>query len=75
MAWRGSDATYLANELKAFSRANVPFPSIFDFGEYPWLDECAPCDHNTVYARGFYFFPVVLGGETVAATKNGDGDH
>jgi hypothetical protein len=30
---------YLVNEFKAFPRANVPLPSLLDFGEYPRLDE------------------------------------
>ena len=63
------------SELEAFPRANVPFPSLFDFGEYPWLDECAASDHDTIHPGGIDLFPVVLGGETVAASKNGDGGH
>ena len=66
---------YLTHELEAFPRANIPFSSLLDFGEYPWLDECAPPDHNSIHASGVDFFPVVLGGKTVAATKDGDGKH
>jgi hypothetical protein len=74
-AKRRRHATYLANELEAFPRANVPLPSLLDFGEYPWLDERASSDHDAVYAGGVDLFPVILGGETVAAAKDGDRVH
>lgn len=72
---RTRHTTYLANELEAFPRANVPLPSLLDFGEYPRLDECATSDHDAVYAGSVDFFPVVLGGETVTAAKDGNGVH
>lgn len=66
---------HLANELEAFPRVDIPFPSFFDFGEYPWLDERAASDHDTVYACGVDFLPVVLRGEAIPPTKDGNRSH
>jgi hypothetical protein len=55
---RTRHATYLANKLEAFPRADVSLPSLLDFGEYPWLDERAASDHDTVYVGGVEAFPV-----------------
>ena len=66
---------HLPNKLETFARADIPFPSLFHFSEYPWLDECAPSDHDTVYAGAIDFFPIIMGGEAVASAKDWDGGH
>ena len=72
---RTRHSAYLANELEPFPRANIPLPSLLDFGKDPRLDERAASDHDAVHAGGVDFFPVVLGGEAVAAAKDGDRGH
>ena len=64
---------YLANELETFPRANVPFPTLFNFGEYPWFDECPTSNHDPIYIGAIDLFPIVLGGETITSAENGDG--
>ena len=52
--------TNLPNPFQALSRANIPFPALLDFREYPWLNERSAADHDAVDATAVDVLPIIL---------------